>query len=78
MGETLDLQPLDLAEARVMAEARAASAAPVRTGVGVAREAHTAVCGTLMDVTLPRPDIMEKGHICPQGNPFKVLKPPKQ
>ena len=32
----LDLLPLDLVEARVMAEARAASAVPVRTAVDVA------------------------------------------
>ena len=36
VGETLDLLPLDLVEARVMAEARAASAVPVRTAVDVA------------------------------------------
>ena len=36
VDETLDLQPLDLVEARVMAEARAASAVPVRTAVDVA------------------------------------------
>ena len=47
VGETLDLLPLDLAEARVMAEARAASAVPVRTAVGAVRQDLTAVSVTL-------------------------------